>query len=75
MAISLVTKQEETKMEELRNKAKETLQNGKWLESVTYDNRTVTIVSNGYECSSFDRFDAEFTTQNIDDAIDYLYPN
>lgn len=75
MAISLVTKQEETKMEELRNKAKETLQNGKWLESVTYGERTVTVVSNGYECSSFDRFDAEFTTQNIDDAIDYLYPN
>ena len=62
-------------MEELRNKAKETLQNGKWLESVTYGERTVTIVSNGYECSSFDRFDAEFTTQNIDEAIDYLYPN
>lgn len=75
MVISLVTKQEETKMQELRNKAKETLQNGKWLESVTYGERTVTIVSNGYECSSFDRFDAEFTTQNIDDAIDYLYPN
>lgn len=62
-------------MEYLRNKAKETLQNGKWLTSVSYDNRTVTIVSNGYECSSYDRFDAEFTTKNIDDAIDYLYPN
>ena len=62
-------------MKELRNKAKETLQNGKWLESVSYDNRTVTVVSNGYECSSSDRFDAEFTTQNIDEAIDYLYPN
>lgn len=62
-------------MEELRNKAKETLQNGKWLESVTYGERTVTIVSNGYECNSFDHFDAEFTTQDIDVAIDYLYPN
>lgn len=62
-------------MEYLRIKAKETLQNGKWLESVSYDNRTVTIVSNGYECSSSDRFDAEFTTQDIDVAIDYLYPN
>ena len=62
-------------MEYLRVKAKETLQNGKWLESASYDNRTVTIVSNGYECSSSDRFDAEFTTQDIDVAIDYLYPN
>lgn len=62
-------------MEYLRIKVKETLQNGKWLESVSYDNRTVTIVSNGYECSSSDRFDAEFTTQDIDVAIDYLYPN
>ena len=62
-------------MEYLRVKAKETLQNGKWLESVSYDNRTVTIVYNGYECSSSDRFDAEFTTQDIDVAIDYLYPN
>lgn len=62
-------------MEELRINAKETLQNGKWLTSVSYDNRTVTIVSNGYECSSSDRFDAEFTTQDIDVAIDYLYPN
>lgn len=62
-------------MEELRNKTKGTLKNGKWLTSVSYYDRTVTVVSNGYECSSSDRFDQEFTTENLDVAIDYLYPN
>lgn len=61
-------------MEELRENAREILSTGKWLESVSYGERTVMITSNGYECSSSERFDPEFTTQDINIAINYLYP-
>lgn len=61
-------------MSELREKAMKILKEGKWLASVSYGNRTVTVVSDGYECSSSERFDPEFTTQDINVAINYLYP-
>lgn len=61
-------------MMELREKAMEILKEGKWLSGVSYNNRTVTVVNDGYECSSFERFDPEFTTQDINVAINYLYP-
>lgn len=61
-------------MMELREKAMKILKEGKWLASISYGNRTVTVVSDGYECSSSERFDPEFTTQDINVAIDYLYP-
>lgn len=61
-------------MMELRENAMEILKEGKWLASVSYGSRTVTVVSDGYECSSSERFDPEFTTQDINVAINYLYP-
>lgn len=61
-------------MRELRENAREILSTGKWLESVSCEERTVTIIRDGYECSSSDRFDPEFTTQDMDIAINYLYP-
>lgn len=61
-------------MEELRNEAMETLKNGGWLTTVTEGERQVSIYSDGYYCSSLNRFDPEFTVKDITVAIDYLYP-
>lgn len=61
-------------MEELRNKAIEILKNGGWLTAITKGERTVSVYSDGYYCSSLDRFDPEFITKDINDAVDYLYP-
>lgn len=61
-------------MEELRNKAIETLKNGGWLTTVAEGERQVSVYSDGYYCSSSDRFDPEFTTKDINIAVDYLYP-
>lgn len=60
-------------LEELRNKAKETLSKG-WLSTVRVGDRSVCCYSDGFHCESWDRFDPEFTTLDIDEAINYLYP-
>lgn len=60
--------------QELRNKVTDKLKNGGWLTTVTEGERTVSVYSNGYHCSSADRFDVEFTTKDINVAVDYLYP-
>ena len=62
-------------MEELRNKAIKTLKNGGWLTTITEGERQVSVYSDGYYCKSLDRFDPEFTTKNINIAVDYLYPH
>lgn len=61
-------------LKELRESAREILKSGKWLASVSYGERTVVIMNNGYECSNSERFDPEFVTQDINIAINYLYP-
>lgn len=55
-----------------RNEAKEKLNH--WLGSVSNAERTVTRVSNGYDCNSYNRYDIEFLTVNLNDALNYLYP-
>lgn len=56
----------------LREKAKEKLSH--WLGSVTNDERTVTKVCDGYNCTSCSRYDMEFSTDSIEVALNYLYP-
>jgi hypothetical protein len=42
--------------------------------SISEGKRSVTVCSDGLYCSSMDCFDPEFTTDNIDEAVNYLYP-
>ena len=59
-------------MKELRNEARETLKH--LFAYVEHDDRSVTVYSGGYHCNSWNRFDPEFITDDINVAIDYLYP-
>lgn len=61
-------------LEELREKARQILNNGKWLSVVKSDDREVQINHDGFFCHSWNRFDSEFTTNDIEEAINYLYP-
>lgn len=61
-------------MEELRKRAYEILANGGWLASVSEDERTVTVCTNGFDCTSMNNHDPEFTTSDINEAVNYLYP-
>ena len=61
------------KLEELREKARQILTSGKWLSSITEGERSVCVYSDGLHCSSWNRFDPEFTTTDIEEAINYLY--
>lgn len=61
-------------LEELRKKAQEIFNSNKWLASITEGERTVSIYSDGLYCSSTNQYDLEFTTNNIEEAINYLYP-
>lgn len=61
-------------LEELRKKAYELFNSNKWMASISEGERRVTVYENGLCCSSMNRFDPEFTTNNIDVAVNYLYP-
>lgn len=61
-------------LEELRKKAYELLNSNKWMASISEGERCVTVYEDGLYCSSMNRFDPEFTTDNIDVAVNYLYP-
>ena len=61
-------------LEELRKKAYELFNSNKWMTTILEGERSVTIYSDGLRCSSINRFDPEFTTDNIDVAVNYLYP-
>lgn len=61
-------------LEELRENARQILNSGKWLSNIKSDNREVQIHHNGFYCHSRNRFDPEFTTTDIEEAINYLYP-
>ena len=64
------------KMEEKRDKARAILAKKEWMSFIEYDNRHVVVLSDGsYDCLSYDRFDPEFRTTNIEVALDYLFPN
>lgn len=41
---------------------------------ISEGDRTATIMSDGLYCSSIDKFDPEFTTNSVDIAVNYLYP-
>lgn len=60
-------------VEELREKARKILNDGKWLSAVKEGDREVEICHDGFYCHSWDRFDPEFTTTDIEEAINYLY--
>lgn len=55
-----------------RENAKEKLSH--WMGSVSYRNREVVKYSDCYDCNDWDSH-LEFKTQNINDALDFLYPN
>lgn len=61
-------------LEELRKKAYDLFNSNKWMHSISEGERSVTIFSDGLHCSSWDRFDPEFTTNDIEVAVNYLYP-
>lgn len=61
-------------LEELRKKAYELFTSNKWMASISEGERSVIIFSDGLYCSSMNRFDPEFTTDNIEVAVNYLYP-
>lgn len=60
--------------EVLRKKAYKILGTGRWMSSVSYGEREVTVCADGLDCHSSDRFDPEFTTDDVNVAVDYLYP-
>ena len=57
--------------EELRKQAVENL--SRWLGTSEYDNREVVRYSDHYECSEIDSH-FEFKTQNLNVALDFLFP-
>ena len=57
--------------EELRKQATEKLSH--WLGSASYGNREVVRYSDGYDCNEWDSH-LEFTTQDINVALDFLFP-
>lgn len=61
-------------LEELRKKAYKLFNSNKWMASISEGERCVTIYENGLCCSSMNCFDPEFTTNDIDVAVNYLYP-
>ena len=61
-------------MEELREEARKILTDGKWLSVVEAGDREVQVNWNGFYCHSWDRFDPEFVTTDIEEAISFLYP-
>jgi len=61
-------------LEKLRNNARKLFNSNKWMSSISEGERSVLICSNGLYCSSINQYDPEFTTDNIDEAINYLYP-
>lgn len=60
-----------TVFEELRKQAIEKLSN--WMGSASYDNREVVRYSDGYNCNEWDSH-LEFTTQDINVALEFLFP-
>lgn len=56
---------------ELRVKATEKLSN--WLGTASYGEREVVRYSDGYHCNEWDSH-LEFTTQDINVALDFLFP-
>lgn len=60
-------------LEELRKKAYKVFNNNKWMTSISEGERSVTVYENGLYCTSVNCFDPEFTTNNIEVAINYLY--
>lgn len=61
-------------LEELRKKAYELLNSNKWMASISEGEKSVTVYSDGLYCSSMNRFDHEFFTNDIEVAVNYLYP-
>ena len=61
-------------LESLRSNAREILKDKKWLSSVQADEREVTVYTDGYHCESSSKFDVEFVTNDVEEAINYLYP-
>ena len=61
-------------LKELRKKAQEIFSSNKWMASITEGERNVCVHSDGLYCSSMNQYDPEFTTNNIEEAINYLYP-
>ena len=57
--------------EELRKQAVKKLSH--WMGSASYDNREVVRYSDGYNCNECDSH-LEFTTQDINVALDFLFP-
>lgn len=61
-------------LKELREKAYELFSSNKWMSSISEGERSVIVYSDGLYCSSINRFDPNFTTDNIEVAVNYLYP-
>ena len=61
-------------LEELRKKAYKLFSSNKWMSSISEGERNVTVYEDGLCCSSMNQYDLEFTTNNIEEAINYLYP-
>lgn len=61
-------------LKELREKAYKILSSYKWLSAVRNGDREVQINDNGFYCHSRNRFDYEFITNDIEEAVNYLYP-
>lgn len=61
-------------LEELRKKAYDLFSSNKWMASISEGERSVTIFLDGLHCSSWNCSDPEFTTDNIEVAVNYLYP-
>lgn len=76
LSIKSISKGKGKEMAENRNEAREILAKKKWMSFVKHDNREVWVLSDGsYDCTSFDIFDPEFNTTDIEIALNYLYPN
>lgn len=61
-----------------RENAKQILQSGELYESIRIhpdDNRAISRYSSGIHCESLNRYDPEFVTDDIEVALNYIYPN
>ena len=61
-----------------REKAKQILESGKLYQTIKNDpedEREIYRCSDGIHCNSWNKFDHEFVTNEIETALDYIYPN
>lgn len=61
-------------LEELRKNAYKILNSGEWLSTVQEGDREVRVSYGSFYCYSRNNFDPELRTNDIEEAINYLYP-